>query len=203
MKTFKQYLKEDSDEFLTDVSEINEWLQRYAVEKFTIHFNGSVTVKGSVDLMGLGLDYIPVNFEYVHGFFDCDDNHLTSLKGCPRFVGEYFSCQSNKIDSLEHSPRIVSQGNYWCNGNEITSLVGISDLIKFSQGSFVTDFKKITQGGLGLLLIEGLTHVGEPGDVDELTQQWKIIQKYLGQPDNIFACQAELLDAGFEEFTEL
>lgn len=52
----------------------------------------------------------------VNGWFDCRDcSKLTSLEGCPEYVGAYFSCANTGIDSLDGCPKIVTN-NFNCMG---------------------------------------------------------------------------------------
>ena len=47
---------------------------------------------------------LPVKFGKVSGNFDCCKNNLTTLEGCPDYVGGDFSCWNNKLTTLEHRP---------------------------------------------------------------------------------------------------
>jgi len=57
--------------------------------------NYIINVENFVNLDGCNLKEIPVQFGYITGRFDCDNNQLTSLKNCPKFVGGDFYCQNN------------------------------------------------------------------------------------------------------------
>ena len=88
------------------------------------HYIGkTVKVTGNVDLRGLGLTKIPINFTEVGGDFDFHNNDLTSLKGAPTKVGRDFYCSYNKLTSLVCSPNEVS-GFFNCSDNELTTLKG-------------------------------------------------------------------------------
>ncbi len=68
-------------------------------------------VKGDLDLSGIGLSQLPDLSEvYVLGMFDCSDNHLISLKGAPRYVGEDFKCTGNRLrTTMGISPTVEGQ----------------------------------------------------------------------------------------------
>lgn len=137
------------------------------------------------------LTEIPFQFNEVHGDFSSIHCPLTTWKGVPRIchgdlgIGGQTSCR-------------------------ITSLEGFSDVVKFIgpksmttglDARLILPFNKITKGGIGIILIEGnftLEGLGYP-----LPKQFQIIEKYLGQPDRLFECQAELIEAGLEEFAVL
>ena len=54
---------------------------------YTINPDGSYDVIGNVYLHNKGLTKIPVKFNMVTGYFNCSENKLTSLEGCPKEVG--------------------------------------------------------------------------------------------------------------------
>lgn len=160
-------------------------------------YTGKVNVKNSVSISYSQLREIPVQFEKVGGSFYCYTNYLTSLKGCPREVGGDFFCNKNSLTSLEHAPEQVGS-EFGCHTNKITSLEGIHKIIKKINGQFDIAFNPIKSGGIGLLLIEGITYINS-----ELPA-FKIIRKYLGQGKRgLLACQEELIEAGLEEYAKL
>lgn len=98
------------------------------------------------------------------------DNHLTSLKGCPKrmpkdfrcqnnalktlidgpeYVGRNFDCSDNKLTSLEGAPKEVG-GSFDCGDNLLTQLSHIPEKIK---GNFTCSGNKLTS------LVGGPTHV--------------------------------------------
>ncbi len=104
---------------------ISEICEEYGIENYTINEDGSIDVDGNVDFDNKGLTELPLNFNKVNGFFNCDHNQLTTLKGSPKYV-DGFSCGTNKLTSLEFSPKKVGS-NFYCEDNEIRDLYGISD----------------------------------------------------------------------------
>ncbi len=137
---------------------------------------GTVNVAGYVNLTSLGLEQLPVRFGAVGGDFWCSGNRLTSLEGAPSAVG----------------------GNFWCTDNRLTSLVGVHRILRRVDGSLHIWGNKIKSGGIGLVLVEGLTKI--------YTDQpaLRIISGYLGQgKPGLLRCQEVLHDAGFEEFARL
>ncbi len=86
--------------------------------------SGLVDVKGDFHCSGEKLeDFKGVKFGKVSGYFNCDDNKLTSLAGGPKEVGKSFSCDKNKLTSLEGAPQEVG-GDFYCSENKLTSLAG-------------------------------------------------------------------------------
>jgi len=68
-------------------------------------------------------DFKGIRFGKVNGFFRCDHNQLTSLKGAPESVGGDFFCNNNQLSSLEGAPQSVG-GFFRCDHNQLTSLKG-------------------------------------------------------------------------------
>ena len=93
--------------------------KQYGIENYTVNDDGSIDVDGDVNLYNKGFVELPLTFNKVTGWFDCGRNNLTSLKGCPRWIGGGFSCRSNNLTSLEFSPDYVGS-NFWCRYNNLT-----------------------------------------------------------------------------------
>jgi hypothetical protein len=93
--------------------------KKYGIKNYTVNPDGSIDVNGDVSLSYDGLTELPLTFNKVTGYFDCSNNKLTSLKGCPRWVGGYFGCGYNDLTSLEFSPDYIG-GSFWCQYNNLT-----------------------------------------------------------------------------------
>ena len=78
------------------------------------------------------LSKLPVQFGKCARNFLCNDNLLTTLEGCPNYVGGYFNCSYNKIASLKGCPIVVG-GGCDCGNNLLTSL---EDCPKYIGGYF-------------------------------------------------------------------
>ena len=98
-------------------------LELYDIVEYLINNDGSLNVFESVQLFAGNLFYLPFEFYYVKGNFDCSDNNLTSLKGAPKFVEGGFQCSANNLTSLKGGPIYVNTG-YYCNDNNLTNLEG-------------------------------------------------------------------------------
>jgi len=88
---------------------------------YTLNEDGSIDVDGDVNLRGMKLSKIPYKYNKVSGNFDCFRNNLTSLEGCPKYVGKSFDCSHNNLTSLEGCPDYVG-GYFDCSRNLLTSL---------------------------------------------------------------------------------
>jgi len=103
--------------------DIHEICKKYRIKNYTINNDGSIDVYGDVMLKGYSLVEIPINFHHVSGYFDCEYNNLTTLKGSPKSVGGNFYCDWNYLTKLEGGPQSVG-GSFWCEYNYITSFEG-------------------------------------------------------------------------------
>jgi hypothetical protein len=65
---------------------------------------------GDLCIAHMGLTKLPdLSRVKVFGGFNCENNYLTSLEGCPAFVGGTFNCTRNKLTSLEGAPEHTGQ----------------------------------------------------------------------------------------------
>jgi hypothetical protein len=103
-------------------SEIDAICKQYKIQNYTINPNGSIDVDGNVYLPLRNLNKLPLKFNKVTGWFDCSDNQLTTLEGCPNYVGDNFNCSYNELTNLDGYPKEVGRGFYW-DGNPISEII--------------------------------------------------------------------------------
>jgi hypothetical protein len=125
-------------------SKVAKICKEYGIENWSINSDGLVDVDGNVYLSYKKFCELPLQFGKVTGYFDCDVNKLTTLKGAPHTVGINFDCSYNNLSSLEFCPRSVGRyfscahnmireftgpkyigGNFYCDGNPINNIWGI------------------------------------------------------------------------------
>jgi hypothetical protein len=111
-------------------SQIDTICEKYNIKNYTINSDNSVDVNDNVYLYNKRLKSIPLNFNIVNGYFYCDNNNLTSLKGCPVRVGNGFYCDNNNLTSLQYSPQYMENGDFSCGWNKIESLQYCTELIR-------------------------------------------------------------------------
>jgi hypothetical protein len=129
------YLKEYNN-YDNQVAEI---CKKFGIRNWSIR-DGLVDVDGNVGLWNKGLNKLPLKFGRVSGYFDCNNNNLTSLEGAPKEVGGYFSCGWNNLTTLEGAPKEVG-GNFSCRYNKLTTLEGVP---KEVGGNFSCSYNKLT-----------------------------------------------------------
>lgn len=154
------------------------------------------TVK-EFDCAGVKLTSLEGSPSTVLDQFDCQDNELKSFKGGPKTVGGAVVADFNMISSLEGFPKSV--GSFVSlEGNELSSLHNIHKFIPKMSGILYLSGNPIRSHVLGLLLIDGITHIVYDGGKIQ-----KIINKHLNDDRDVFACQEELIEAGFEDYAQL
>ncbi len=110
--------------------EIHNICEKYNIKNYIINSDGSIDVDGNVNLFNTNLIKIPLKFNRITGYFDCMDNKLTSLEGCPNEVNGGFSCSYNQLTSLEGLSKII-EGSLFCTNNKLTNLKGIETVDRF------------------------------------------------------------------------
>jgi hypothetical protein len=115
-----------------------EFCQKY-LENYTINPDGTIDVDGDVYLDN-DMEKLPVKFGKVSGYFYCDGNNLTTLEGCPKYIGGVFSCGGNKLTTLEGAPKYIG-GVFSCGGNKLTTLEGAPNYV---GGYFYCSSNKLT-----------------------------------------------------------
>jgi hypothetical protein len=73
------------------------------------------------------------------GDFNCFNEQLTSLEGCPQIVNGHFWCSRNNLKSLQYCPQIV-KGYFWCSHNNLKSLQYCPQIVK---GHFYCSYNKL------------------------------------------------------------
>ena len=126
-----------------------------------------------------------------------EGNNLESLKGGPDIVKLSFNVERNKLTSTEWAPSFIGLDLFFSK-NKLTSLHNIHKHIKHIGRYAYFEKNPIESHVLGLLLIDGLKFVGLDNEKVE-----NIINKHLKGERDVFACQEELIEAGYEEYAQL
>jgi len=89
--------------------------------------DGSVDVEGNVEIRNYPYQKLPFKFRKVVGYFDCANNILETLEGCPEYLEGGFTCRGNKLKSLIGSPNKVD--GFWCYNNQLETLDGSPNVV--------------------------------------------------------------------------
>ena len=134
--------------------------------------------------------------DQITGEFDCSNNDLTDLVGGPTNISGSYNCSENRLVTLLGSPEYTS-ADFDCAKNNLSSLVGIHKIIKSCRVIMCSE-AKITEGGIGLLLIANMEHITSKHE------PFKIINSYLGKgTKGMMECSKELISRGFPEYAKL
>lgn len=187
---------------------------------------GTFTLHGEVTLH---VSEFKVEIGKVWGDFFVDKKiapHIKSLIGFPREIGGHLflngcinlksfvgipnciyidACNTGISDVKDVFPHLnFNVEILHLADSKIISLIGIADTVKHKIETLVLNTEKSDyEGGLGLLNIPGLKYLDLQINLSKMSTPFKIIQKYLGRPDDIFECQEELIKAGFENMAQL
>jgi hypothetical protein len=85
---------------------INEICGKFDIFDYKINDDKSIDVFENVDISNKGLYRIPINFRYVYGDFNCSNNRILSLYGCPKYVQGDFNCSNNELTHLKWLPDV-------------------------------------------------------------------------------------------------
>lgn len=113
-------LLDNKNIFLTDLTDIQTWLNDMEIENYTIHSDLTVDVEGDVKLSYKNLAFIPIQFGRVQGSFNVEGNQLTTLKGAPLEINGNFNCAGNELTNLAYLPQGIK--DLRANQNSITHL---------------------------------------------------------------------------------
>ena len=116
-----RYLKLNEGTTWMSEKKIDEICDEFGIFDYVINPDRSIDVDGDVDITCMEMKKIPIRFRKVSGSFDCSDNQLTTLKGCPSEVGFNFECHTNKLTSLEGCPDRID-GSFDCSYNKLVTL---------------------------------------------------------------------------------
>lgn len=101
------------------IKHIRYWCGEMGIKKMKI--NDDWTIDVFDDFIEFGrFDFLPLQFNIVHGNFSVSDCGLKSLYGCPKIVEGNFVCSRNQITSLQYGPEQTDR--YDCSRNDISSL---------------------------------------------------------------------------------
>lgn len=136
-------------QFFKTKEEIAGWLLKNEIRKFKILDDLSVDVEQHVNIYNSDIEFLPVQFNEIHGDFLITSS-LFTLFGCPDYVSRNFVMSSNKIQSLVGGPTKVLK-NYDCSRGDLKSLNGLASQINgnldFSRNN-VTDIEVLLEADI-------------------------------------------------------
>ena len=146
MRTLRESLLDDFEAQADDLRRykmIENWLRENNREKhakFKISKDFTISIDEFV-YNGKGNFPEYIRFGKCTNNFILEDCDMTSLRGCPSYVGGSFSCHGNKLTDLEYSPEYVEM-DYVCSRNRLKTLKGMPEEIIW--GDFMCDHNQLT-----------------------------------------------------------
>lgn len=209
---------------------LEHWLAKHhMIDDVTIEDDHSITVKQGHDLTILtahqkrcpvvindiggdsSLTVSAGSLEDLHNFpsrvggdLMVTHQELTTLEGCPSVVGGNVNLSHNpKLSSIEGICTEIG-GNLHLEHTTIVDLRGIHKQLKKMGGYLDISSTPIVGGILGVMMIRGLTEVKCTSASSELGKAVEIINKHLKSDErDVYACQDELIDAGYGAFSRM
>ena len=83
---------------------VEKWLKEHRIKNYTINDDLTIDVKGGVHLYGYKEKQLPeyIQFGRVDRSFNIGASNLTTLVGCPQYVGgDFYYCSCNKKITLK------------------------------------------------------------------------------------------------------
>lgn len=127
----------------------------------------------------------------IYGDFYCHDNQLTSLEGAPKLINGFFNCDNNKLKNLKGYPSNV-KSSFSCSQNPLTSLEGAPEVV---NGYFDCSYCELTSLKGAPKKVEGnfncshnkLTNLeGAPEFVHrDFNCSWNKLTNLYGSPKNV------------------
>ena len=190
----------DSVEGPITAEQLEQWLEEYEIDfdEYNIS-NGrlNIDIDFGLDAGEKAITQIPVPLGQIDGDFNASVDTLTSFNNTPLEVNGHFFCYDTQISSFEGL-------NIACNGKvdlsmnrHLQSLRGVHKYIRKMKGPFKFDLEYVQEGGLGLMLIEGITSI-DCGDKNIND----IFNKYL-KKGLVFEAQEHLIDGGYAYLARL
>lgn len=140
----------------------------------------------------------------VTGALKIDGASITTFEGLPKCESLWADdiSESSLTDLLKHVKGPMDCISY--DSVAINEFEGIVDNFKFPVKQLWLSAEGGATGGIGFILVPGITNLSmlTPEHVDD-HKGWNIIKKYIGRPEDIFECQAELIENGFERLAIL
>jgi len=130
------------------------------VGTWSVNENGELDVNGYVHLVDRALYQLPNRYGKVTDGFDCSWNNLTTLEGCPYWVGGDFSCKDNMLKTLEFAPYHVGL-NFECSNNDLDYLDYAPEYVggDFSAYNQKSDVKFKESDVRDICEVDGYIHV--------------------------------------------
>jgi hypothetical protein len=195
--------QDDQNPSLERVKEITDWVRRNSDARWhqiDVIADGTVDIKGDIKLISGRFTKLPVKFNSVWNGFDCSNEGLTTLEGCPEKVGKQFMAYGNEITTLVGGPKVV-HGGYNVLNCPLETLEGLPNHVSMTLWLPW----RPGMGYLRAVIVNGATHITVQDEYNRKQQGlMDILNRYRGRGVNgVMPCAAELIKAGYREAARL
>lgn len=159
----------------------------------------------------------------VGGDFDVHGNQLKTLDGMPQTIGGMISLSGNQLQSWKGLPA-TTKDDLFAHGNPATDIVenlpseiggsltigatqpwslrGIHKKTRISGDVTLTG--QLAEGGLGLMMLKGMTFIDASNMTDKNAEKaFEMISKARENKDDVLDTQERLIDAGLSKYAKL
>lgn len=151
------------------------------LENFPKSVSGAINLSYNFlkSLEGMNIEMLNAG-DYPGESFDCKGNHLTDLKGGPKFVKGNYYCSENDLISLEGSPEKI-EGNFYCSHNKLKSFIGGPIFVaKDFSGGFndlesLEGFPKFIGGNVSLIVMHKIFTVKEIRAISDIKGRIELV----------------------------
>ena len=174
--------------------ELDGWLEEYGIEPDEVSISdGRLNVDLDFDLNDAEdmIKVVPIPLGKIDGDFNGSVQSLQTFTNFPIYVEDGFFCFDTEISSFE-GLNITCGGDIDLSLNKkLNNIRGIHKHIRKMNGRLKIDLEYINNGGLGMLLIDGVKQIitGD-ANID------KILNKHL-KKGQVFEAQEQLIDGGY------
>jgi hypothetical protein len=113
LEKMQRFIKEVNDARIDSMAKhfiiqdvYDKFCGKLGIEKYIVNYDGSINVEQDV-LLRVKIDKFPVVFNIIEGCFDCSGTSLNTLENGAKRVHGFFRCNRNPLTSLKGGPLVV------------------------------------------------------------------------------------------------
>jgi hypothetical protein len=174
---------------------INETFEFGGLHHINILDDGAIEIDASHTWLKVMVEKLPIGLSKVHGVFSIRSQGLsrtlTTLEGCPKYVGKEFFCSCNQISDLEGGPEEAN--GYYAFNCPLTSLNGLPRFV--GPENFCLDYST-NLPLLRLVTVDYESFLGKNHTMHELLKS--VRSENLSKKQKAWEFQKRLVEAGCE-----
>ncbi len=123
---------------------IEKILDVFNIVNYTINYDETIDVYGSVDLSFKNIHRLEIQFNRVIGNFSISGNPLTTMKGLPKYIEGTLHCNMTSLKTLKYFPEYVGDFSFltYCDLESLDGYTGSFDkLVCDNKARLVRKYK--------------------------------------------------------------